>query len=175
MKKLPKTPRVPHILALDTSTHTGWAHSSGKSGVIHLPERKQGVTNGERFDYFYNWLIGITSEHITRFIVYESGSHKRGGAPMEIGIGLPAVLQLFGYQHGIAVKPINTGTIKKHATGKGNAKKPEMLAAALKRFPTVEFVKRRVKEKGKEAVWIPDDNHVDALWLLDLALSEIDW
>lgn len=165
--------RNPCILALDTSTRTGWAHSDGSSGVLLLPER--GTDNGARFNYFYQWLGKITKEHTTRFVVYENGSHKRGGPAMEIGIGLPAILLLFGKRNGLKVSPLNSATIKKHATGKGNATKPEMWAAAVARFPTVEFVQRRVKEPGKPAYDIADDNQVDAIWMLDLALSEIDW
>jgi Holliday junction resolvasome RuvABC endonuclease subunit len=49
--------------------------------------------------------------------------------------------------------------IKKHATGKGNANKDKMLEAAQAKWPLAgNFV---------------DDNHVDALWLLDLATKEL--
>ena len=51
----------------------------------------------------------------------------------------------------------HTATIKKYATGKGNAKKPHMLDAAKARW-----------------TGIVDDNHADALWLLALVTSEME-
>jgi Holliday junction resolvasome RuvABC endonuclease subunit len=45
---------------------------------------------------------------------------------------------------------IPVGTIKKAATGKGNANKTAMIAAAREKWSSVE---------------IEDDNHADALWI----------
>jgi len=57
-------------------------------------------------------------------------------------------------KHGIPYMGVPVGTIKKHATGKGNASKEGMVVAAI--------------ENG----WQPkDDNEADALWLLDLVLK----
>jgi hypothetical protein len=168
-KVAPHPKRSPAILALDTSCRTGWAHSDGSSGVVLLPGRETGDSNGERFDAFYDWLGKTVEAHETRFIVYEHGSHKRGAAPMQIGIGLPCILQLFAYRNKIAVKGVGTSAIKSHATGNGNAPKSWMIDAALKQFPTVNFVQNKKSYKGI------DDNHVDALWLLHLAIGEVDW
>ena len=49
---------------------------------------------------------------------------------------------------------IPVGTLKKYATGKGNAGKPAMIAAAC--------------AKGWEPV---DHNEADALWILDYAVN----
>jgi Holliday junction resolvasome RuvABC endonuclease subunit len=54
------------------------------------------------------------------------------------------------------------GTIKKRATGKGNAKKPDMIAAANRVFGPI-----LMRE-------IADDNEADALWILALALDKHD-
>jgi len=47
--------------------------------------------------------------------------------------------------------------IKTHATGRGNSAKTDIIAAARERWDNIH-----------------DDNHADALWLLDLAQSELD-
>jgi Holliday junction resolvasome RuvABC endonuclease subunit len=54
----------------------------------------------------------------------------------------------------IPYEGIPVATIKKHATGKGNAKKDAMMEAARARWPSVA---------------LEDDNHADALWIGDLA------
>ncbi len=54
------------------------------------------------------------------------------------------------------------GTIKKHATGKGNAKKPQMIEAANKTYSN---------KLGKK---ITDDNEADALHILGLAIERLE-
>ena len=65
-----------------------------------------------------------------------------------------ATLTIWCEEEELPYSGVPVGTIKKHATNKGNAGKPAMMTAALK--------------KG----WTPiDDNDCDALWLLDLSLA----
>jgi Holliday junction resolvasome RuvABC endonuclease subunit len=149
---------APQILALDMAITTGWAHSDGASGTMQLPEKQQGEHNGDRYIAMLEWLVEMCRQHHTRTIVYESGSHKRGGAAMRLGIGMATTLEIFCARRGLLLRTFNTSTIKKHATGNGHAKKPDMAVAAAARHSTIELI---------------DDNHVDALFLLDLALNEL--
>ena len=68
--------------------------------------------------------------------------------------GLMATLTAWCEAHGVAYAGVPVGTIKKHATGKGNADKAAMVAAmqALGHYPA-------------------NDDEADALALLHLALS----
>ena len=59
---------------------------------------------------------------------------------------------------GIEYKGIGVGAIKKHATGNGHSKKDAMIASASLKFKSVNVI---------------DDNHADALWLLDYAKTII--
>lgn len=63
---------------------------------------------------------------------------------------------------GVHVAEITTGTVKKYATGKGNATKGAVIDAAARRFPHVETG--------------GDDNQADGLWLAamgyDIATGE---
>jgi Holliday junction resolvasome RuvABC endonuclease subunit len=69
--------------------------------------------------------------------------------------GFMAHLTAWCEHHQIPYQGVPVGTIKKHATGKGNASKDEMIAAmkALGHSPT-------------------DDNEADALALLHYALTQ---
>lgn len=68
--------------------------------------------------------------------------------------GFLAHLTAWCEHHGIPYQGVPVGTIKKHATGKGNGDKKAVIAA--------------IKAKGFDPV---DDNEADALALLDWALK----
>lgn len=68
---------------------------------------------------------------------------------------LQGVLLLWAEENGIEYRGYSPTEIKKHATGKGNANKDAMIAAA-----------------GARGWSVVDDNEADARWLLDLAQTE---
>ena len=68
-----------------------------------------------------------------------------------------ATLTSWCEHHKIPYQGVPVGTIKKHATGKGNASKEDMIAAMV--------------GMGYQ---VTDDNVADALALLHWALSEVD-
>ncbi len=144
------------ILALDLATRTGWAHSLGASGVQDFAPRR-GDSPGMRWIAFRAWLNRLLDDAPTNVIVYEQ-AHHRGGAPTHVAHSLIALTETLAAERGIEVTNRHTATIKKHATGKGNAGKDLMLAVARAKW-------------GDDA--IIDDNQADALWLLDLATKEL--
>ena len=75
-------------------------------------------------------------------------------APQPEKTDLQAILQTTCLTLAIEYKGVGVGTIKKHATGNGHAKKDAMIMAASLKF------------KGTNVI---DDNHADALHLLDYA------
>lgn len=141
-----------NYLALDLATRTGWAHSAGASGVIdfgpagELPHRLVALRD---------WLASLLDQAPADHLVFER-AHHRGGAATRSGIGMQTVVMLTAIDHDAQISSVHTGTLKKHATGSGRATKDQMLAAAMRRHPTIQFT---------------DDNHVDAVWLLDYALQ----
>ena len=158
-----------NILALDLATKTGWAlDESGRieSGV-QVFDIKRGESPGMRYVRLCRWLdeIGAKAELVIYEQVVPAPAKFGGASAREIAYGLAAHVQrwcaarkLTGLEcEHTAVYP---STLKKFATGKGNAKKPDMIAAALKRgwFRPGQLV---------------DDNQVDARWLLEYALIEI--
>lgn len=142
------------VLALDMARLTGWAYGelrcSGTEDLAYLPEE----THGVKMLRFRGWL---DRTFWPSAVVYEK-AHHRGGAATLNGIGMQTVLQCWCHQRGAEAIGVHTATLKKHATGSGRAKKPEMIAAAKARWPEIEIV---------------DDNHSDALWLLDYYQTQL--
>jgi len=150
------------ILALDFATRTGWAHSSGPHGVWELAVRRD-ESAGMRLIRFRGKLREVADNVGVDLIVFEAARH---GAPTMQGAlvvcaELQGVLKLWAEECGIEYRGYSPSEIKKHATGKGNASKSDMLAAA--RTPA-QFVKWGVVAWHDEA---------DALWLLDLVQRDL--
>lgn len=146
------------VLALDPATHTGFAHSSEFSGVWDLSVRKD-ESSGMRLIRLDSKLNEIRDSLGVDLLVFEAA---RGGMPGRLG-ALVVSAEIQGHvkfwceQNKINFRGYSPTEIKKHATGKGNSGKPLMMEKAEAKWP---------------AVTILDDNHADALWLLDLAMQE---
>jgi len=146
------------ILALDLGTHTGWAlhqlDDTITSGTESFkPHRFEG--GGMRFLRFKQWLNELlaASVHINAVYFEEVRRHAGVDAAHAYG-GFMGHLTAWCEHHNIPYQGVPVGTIKKHATGKGNAGKSEMIVAA--------------KARGHTPV---DDNEADALALLHWAIE----
>ena len=144
------------VLALDLGTNLGWALqiASNKivSGVQSLaPRRFDG--GGMRYLYFRRWLDEVHQDSggINELYVEEVRRHMGTDAAHVYG-GLLAILTAWCEEHSIPYAAIPVKTVKKHATGTGNASKEAMIAAC--------------EAKGRK---VQDDNEADALWILDYA------
>ena len=147
------------LLALDLGTTTGWALRGGDGGITsgceHFkPQRFEG--GGMRFLRFKRWLTEIKQScgGIDALHFEEVRRHAGVDAAHAYG-GFLATLTAWCEHHQIPYQGVPVGTIKKHATGKGNAGKDEMIAAmsALGHAPV-------------------DDNEADALALLHWAIGQ---
>lgn len=147
------------ILALDLGTHTGWALSGHDSSITSgteqfKPQRFEG--GGMRYLRFKRWLTEVKhcADGLDAVYFEEVRRHAGIDAAHAYG-GFLATLTAWCEHHGIPYQGVPVGTIKKHATGKGNAGKAEMIAAATARGhnPT-------------------DDNEADALALLHWAIEQ---
>lgn len=146
------------ILALDLGTRTGWAllnlDGTITSGTEQFkPQRFEG--GGMRFLRFKRWLAELltTSDHINAVYFEEVRRHAGVDAAHAYG-GFMGHLTAWCEHQGIPYQGVPVGTIKKHATGKGNAGKDEMIAA----------VSQRGHRPG-------DDNEADALAILHWAIE----
>ena len=147
------------ILALDLGSQTGWALLGRDGDIISgtegfKPQRFEG--GGMRYLRFKRWLTEIKQigDGITAVYFEEVRRHVGVDAAHAYG-GFLATLTAWCEHHQIPYQGVPVGTIKKHATGKGNANKDEMVAAARFRgyAPT-------------------DDNEADALALLHWAMTQ---
>lgn len=146
------------ILALDLGTTTGWAIYSTDGTITSgtetfKPGRFEG--GGMRFLRFKRWLyeLSLAESMLTAVYFEEVRRHVGVDAAHAYG-GFMAHLTAWCEHHNIPYQGVPVGTIKKHATGKGNAGKDEMIKAA--------------RDAGHA---VKDDNEADALHLLKYALS----
>lgn len=147
-----------NILALDLGSRTGWAlYSDGTalSGFVDFRNsRHEG--GGMRYLRFKRWLADVKqSAGGLDAVYYEEVRRHVGTDAAHVYGGLLAILTGWCEQHGIPYRGVPVGTIKKHATGKGNADKAAMVEAARK------LVEREVI----------DDNEADALCILHYAME----
>ncbi|MBF0602837.1 MAG: hypothetical protein HQL07_03985 [Nitrospirae bacterium] len=145
------------ILALDLGSKTGWSlhqpDGTITSGTVEFkPRRFEG--GGMRYLRFKNWLAEMKQCGVGTVFFEEVRNHKGIDAAHAYG-GFMATLTTFCEHHDIPYQGIPVGTIKRHATGKGNASKAEVMEA--------------MRRKGHELV---DDNEADALAILHWVLDE---
>ena len=138
-----------NILALDTATKTGWAIiQDGKlieSGVQDFTKQR-GSSNGILFLNFRHWLRQILLDNQVTFVIYEQ-AHHRGGAATEICVNLTGRVQECCSELGIEYTTVHTATLKKWATGVGNADKGEMMVRA-----SIELGRRPIDSNEADAV-----------------------
>ena len=88
-------------------------------------------------------------------VYFEEVRRHTGTDAAHVYGGLLATLTAWCEETHIPYQGVPVGAIKRHATGKGNADKATMIAAAVNRG------------------WNPaDDNEADALWILDWARKQ---
>ena len=161
---LPASPPVlvgtPAVLALDLGTTTGFALRTRDdhitSGTLAFRnDRWEG--GGMRFLRFRQWLT--ETKHVASgidHVVYEQVRRHIGTDSAHAYGGWLAILTAWCEHHAIPYEGVHVGTIKRFATGRGNADKAAMVAA--------------MQARGFHPA---DDNEADALALLLWATSSI--
>jgi len=145
------------ILALDIATKTGFAVTDGESGTWNFTAKKD-ESKGLRLVLLKRNIARIHKEEPIDIVVFEAVRCTRNVQAVVAQSELQGIVKAWCEIKGIVYKGYTSSTIKKHATGKGNADKKAMVNSAAEFFETT----------------IVDDNHADALWLLDLATIELD-
>lgn len=153
------------ILGIDPGTHCGWSlWHDGKissAGTWNLsPRRHEG--GGMRYLMLRAYLDEFrASEPDT--VAYEEVRRHLGTDAAHIYGGVIATLSAWCEERKIPYMAVPVGTVKKVATGLGNASKEMMLASARKRWPSLfEFC-------------LIDDNAADACWITEAAARELGW
>lgn len=146
-----------NILALDCGTKTGWASEVDgriESGVQNF-SLKRGESKGIRFLRFNTWLNDMLELIKPHIVVYEM-AHFRGGSATEILVGMTTRIEQFCEEKKIEYSSVHSGTLKRFATGKGNASKEDMRRAAVLKYERM----------------VDNDDEADALHALAWAKKE---
>lgn len=141
------------VLALDLGTITGWAirfpDGAITSGTMRFtPSRFEG--GGMRYLRFRHWLGDVSrlAGKVERIVFEEVRAHAGTDAAHAYG-GFLAHLAAWCEEQSLAYEGVPVATIKRFATGKGNADKAAMITA--------------MRARG----FVPsDDNEADAIALL---------
>lgn len=143
---------------MDLGTSCGWAKSAnGKitSGVWNLKPTKFD-SHGARYLTFKRYLeLEIILDN-TEAIYYESVRMHRAIDAAQMYGAYVGIIQTICLENNIFYAGVPVQTIKKHATGRGNADKEQMIEAAILKFKTIDII---------------NSDHADGLHLLDYILA----
>jgi crossover junction endodeoxyribonuclease RuvC len=149
------------LLALDLGTTTGWALRAPEGQIAHgfvsfKSQRFEG--GGMRYLRFRRWLTDmkatVAGTQGIGAVYFEEVRRHIGVDAAHVYGGLLATLTAWCEHHQIPYQGVPVGTIKRHATGRGNASKDEVIAAM------------RTLGHG-----VTDDNEADALAILHWAID----
>lgn len=153
------------ILAIDPGTKCGWALRTDRDGATISwvsgtwdlsAKRHEG--GGMRFLRLRSYLNQVFNSSQVSCVFYEEVRRHMGVDAAHVYGGIIAVISEECEARKIPYMGVPVGTVKKHATGKGNADKEAMIAAAQARWPGVVFV---------------DDNEADARWICVAGMLEV--
>ena len=145
------------LLALDLGATTGWAvHLPGVGITSGIAEFKNSRFEGGGMPFlkFHRWISSIHKAHPVGEIVFEEVRRHAGTTAAHAYGGFLACLTAWAEVKGVPYLGVPVGTIKRHATGKGNAGKEAVIAAMC--------------AKGHE---VSDHNQADALAIIHWALD----
>jgi len=110
-----------------------------------------------RYLRFRKYLTEVIDSTVPTAVFYEEVRRHMGVDASHVYGGIVAILAEVCESRGIPYEAIPVGTIKKFATGKGNASKEAMMSAAADRWPG----------------WTGDDNEADARWIAATGIAQI--
>ena len=148
------------LMAIDPGSTCGWAVHDGRdvvaSGTWDLrPPR--GSSPGTRYLYLRARLAEVRTAYPALRLVVVEQAHHRGGAATEYAVGVTTHVQSWCAENALEHAQIHGSRVKRIATGKGNADKHAMVAAASARWPRAAAF---------------DDNEADARWIAEAAARE---
>lgn len=148
------------VLAIDPGTSCGWAiryeNGAMDAGTWDLSSRRH-EGGGMRFVRLRSHLANLIEAAGPTLIAYEEVCAHRGTDAGHIYGGIIAVISEECEARKIPYQGIPVGTVKKHATGKGNADKVAMVKAANARWGL--------------SLDLSDNNEADARWIAETAIA----
>lgn len=149
-----------NLLALDLANDCGWCYWPAEgpilAGTWHL--RGPRFEGGEMYLVRFRVLLQAMRQAFPiNQVAYEDVRHHKGVDAAHIYGALLGQLAVWCGHYKIDYGGVNVSTIKRFATGKGNANKAAMVEAALKRWPEAPGM---------------DHNEADARWLAAYVVSQ---
>jgi crossover junction endodeoxyribonuclease RuvC len=143
------------LLALDLSLlATGWA-VNGDEGQLSGVYGAGDLVGWPRLASLRDDTLQLADYYAPDLVIIEAVFlGMKGGTALELA-GLGQIVRLALHEAGLAFVDVAPSTLKKFATGKGNALKPDMVAAATYHLGFTGS----------------DHNEADALWLLHAGLA----
>jgi len=151
------------VLALDLATKTGFALLANgvlTSGAVDFKryggcKSKPADHTGQAYLNFQRWLRDRIQTDKPEAVAYEEPmGYMKSASATNVLHGFRGIVMLEAARSGLKVCGYPQPSVKKHATGKGNAKKPAMVAWARRTCGACR-----------------DENEADALAVLHLHLS----
>lgn len=146
------------VIGIDPGTYCGWAVLDAvtgdriASGTWNLqPRRHEG--GGMRYVHFDAHFGALLDAYDVRAVAYEEVRRHAGTDAAHIYGGIVAHLGSACERRALPYEGVPVGTVKKQATGKGNADKTKMLLAAALRWHGHEF---RSADDEADACWIAE-------------------
>lgn len=145
------------VLAIDPGTSCGVALGSAERPLIWSGTWKlqpgRGESPGVRYLQLVSRLDTLRAQHPELALIVLEAAHHRGGAATRYALGYEAHVESWCAARDLQHTSVHTSKLKIHATGKGNAGKPQMIASAAARWP--------------EVCRTASEDQIEALWLLD--------
>lgn len=147
------------VVGIDPGTNCGWCVSDGvtlDSGTWNLKGgRFEG--GGMRFLRLRRYFGELLDARRPTMVAFEEVRGHKGVDAAHIYGGIIAVITEECERRGLPYKGVPVASVKKRATGKGNAGKPAMMAATASQWPG----------------WKGDDNEADARWIATCAMADL--
>jgi len=128
--------RLPRILALDLATTTGWALRTADGQITTVSFRSGRFEDGGmRYLRLTKWLTEIDRLSGPIGVIHFEEAHRHAGTDAaHVYGGLLATITAWTELRNAPYQGVPVGTIKRHATAKGNADKAAMMAAVRARI-----------------------------------------
>lgn len=157
----PERARTWRIVGIDLSlTATGLAQADGTAHTIRTGPGDHLADQHDRLTHIVNEIAERTAAGLTGapdLAVIEGPSYGSNGAGTWDRAGLWWLVIDRLFREGVPVAVVPPTVLKRYATGKGNATKPDMRMALYQRL----------------GLDLRDDNQVDAIWLRAMGLDQL--
>lgn len=150
--------RTTCIWGLDPGQHLGWAacaiepqpqgriynwHSGvydvQRGGIVRL-DKREFASQGVKLHFLRHFLSDLDHEYgQPTAVFFEEVRQHRGSSAAHWYGHITGVISEWCDDHGVSYLSVPVGTWKRLATGKGNASKEQVLAAAERRWPGQKF------------------------------------